>query len=758
MEKKEIKKLVSEMTLEEKAGMCSGVDFWHTKAVERLGIPAVMMSDGPYGLRKQEGEADHLGLNESIKTVCFPAGVSTASSFNRKLVRKLGETLGEECQAENIGVLLGPAMNIKRSPLCGRNFEYYSEDPYVSSQMASAYIKGLQSKHVGACPKHFYANNMEEKRQTASSELDERTAREIYLASFEETVKEAKPWSIMCSYNRINGTYAAENREALTEILRTEWGFDGFVVSDWGATNNRVSDLKAGLDLEMPSTGGITDSYIIEAVQNGTLDEADVNHTCERILDIVFRWQENRDASAVMDRDREHEIARKIAEECMVLLKNDGVLPLSETQKIAFIGKYAERPRYQGGGSSHINSYKVSSVLDTVKEYKNITYVQGFDDALDETDETLLTEARKAAEAADVAVIFAGLPDAYESEGYDRKHMKMPPNQDYLIEEVCKVQKNVVVVLHNGSPVEMPWISKVSAVLESYLGGEAVGEVQRDILFGKVNPSGKLAESFPIRLQDNPSYLSYHVKKGKVHYQEEVFVGYRYYDSKEMEVLFPFGHGLSYTAFKYSNLKLDRERMTDEETLNVAVDIKNTGKTAGKEIVQLYVSPADCDVIRPAKELKGFEKVSLEPGEQKTVRFALDKRAFAYWAADKSDWRVSEGIYGILIGASSRDIRETAGIYVEPAVKEKVIYTPESTFGEVVSNPKKAKILMEMFGGMAEEVKKITPEDGGNVAIGQELIRSMVMDMPMRSLFVAAEQGAEQLQQFLNVLNQDEEE
>lgn len=758
MEKKEIKKLVSEMTLEEKAGMCSGVDFWHTKAVERLGIPAVMMSDGPYGLRKQEGEADHLGLNESIKTVCFPAGVSTASSFNRKLVRKLGETLGEECQAENIGVLLGPAMNIKRSPLCGRNFEYYSEDPYVSSQMASAYIKGLQSKHVGACPKHFYANNMEEKRQTASSELDERTAREIYLASFEETVKEAKPWSIMCSYNRINGTYAAENREALTEILRTEWGFDGFVVSDWGATNNRVSDLKAGLDLEMPSTGGITDSYIIEAVQNGTLDEADVNHTCERILDIVFRWQENRDASAVMDRDREHEIARKIAEECMVLLKNDGVLPLSETQKIAFIGKYAERPRYQGGGSSHINSYKVSSVLDTVKEYKNITYVQGFDDALDETDETLLTEARKAAEAADVAVIFAGLPDAYESEGYDRKHMKMPPNQDYLIEEVCKVQKNVVVVLHNGSPVEMPWISKVSAVLESYLGGEAVGEVQRDILFGKVNPSGKLAESFPIRLQDNPSYLSYHVKKGKVHYQEEVFVGYRYYDSKEMEVLFPFGHGLSYTAFKYSNLKLDRERMTDEETLNVAVDIKNTGKTAGKEIVQLYVSPADCDVIRPAKELKGFEKVSLEPGEQKTVRFALDKRAFAYWAADKSDWRVSEGIYGILIGASSRDIRETAGIYVEPAVKEKVNYTPESTFGEVVSNPKKAKILMEMFGGMAEEMKKITPEDGGNVAIGQELIRSMVMDMPMRSLFVAAEQGAEQLQQFLNVLNQDEEE
>lgn len=753
MKEKEIKKLISEMTLEEKAGMCSGADFWHTKAVERLGIPAVMMSDGPYGLRKQEGEADHLGLNESIKTVCFPAGVSTASSFNRELAQKLGETLGEECQAENIAVLLGPAMNIKRSPLCGRNFEYYSEDPYVSSQMASAYIRGLQSRQVGACPKHFYANNMEEKRQTASSELDERTAREIYLASFEGAVKEAKPWSIMCSYNRINGTYAAENREALTEILRDEWGFDGFVVSDWGATNNRVPDLEAGMDLEMPSTGGVTDRQIIEAVQNGTLNEADVDLTCERILDVIFHYHENRDANAVMDRDRDHEIAREIAEECMVLLKNDGVLPLDRDHKIAFIGKYAAKPRYQGGGSSHINSYKVSSVLDAVKEYKNITYAQGFDDSSDEIDQALLEEALTRAKEADAAVIFVGLPDSYESEGYDRKHMKMPPNQNHLIKEICKVQKNVIVVLHNGSPVEMPWIGKVSAVLESYLGGEAVGEVQRDILFGEVNPSGKLAESFPVRLQDNPSYLSYRVRKGKVDYQEECFVGYRYYDSKEMDVLFPFGHGLSYTTFEYSNLKLEKERMTDEETLKVTMDIKNTGKTAGKEIVQLYVSPADCDVVRPAKELKGFEKVSLEPGEQKTVRFTLNKRSFAYWDMEKSAWRVSEGIYSILIGASSRDIRETAEIYVEPAVKEKVTYTAESTFGEIVSDPEKSEILMTMFGGMAEEMKKITPEKGEDVAISQQLIQSMVMDMPLRSLFAAAEQGEEALQQFLYALN-----
>lgn len=753
MEKQAIKDIVSKMTLEEKAGMCSGEDFWHTKAVGRLGIPAIMLSDGPYGLRKQEAEADHLGINESIPAVCFPAGVSVASSFNRELAKTLGETLGEECQAENIAVLLGPAMNIKRSPLCGRNFEYYSEDPYVSSQMASAYIKGLQSKHIGACPKHFYANNIEEKRMTASSEVDERTLRELYLASFEQAVKEADPWSIMCSYNRINGTYAAENKEGLTDILRNEWGFDGFLVSDWGAANDRVPDLIAGLDLEMPASGGMNDRKIIEAVQDGTLDESVLNHACERMLDIIFRYQENRDLKAVFDREKDHDTARKIAEECMVLLKNDGVLPLKKEQKVAFIGKYAKQPRYQGGGSSHINSFKVSSAIDAGGTCGNITYAIGFDDRTDEVDETMIAEAVVNARNADVAVIFVGLPDSYESEGYDRKHMHMPANQNALIEEICKVQKNVVVVLHNGSPVEMPWIDHVNAVLESYLGGQAIGEVQRDILYGEVNPSGKLAETFPIRLQDNPSYLSFCVKQGKVYYKEECFVGYRYYDSKDMDVLFPFGYGLSYTTYEYSNIKLDKEQMKDTELLNISVDVANTGKVAGKEVVQLYVSPADCDVVRPAKELKGFEKVELAPGEKKTVHFVLDKRAFAYWDVDDTEWIAESGEYGILIGASSRDIRQKAAVYVQSSSIRETVYTKESTFGEILKNPEKAKILMQMFGGMAGDMQKMMPKEGEDVAISAEMIRTMVADMPLRSLFTSAGQGEEGLQQFLEALN-----
>ncbi len=753
MESQDIKNLVSKMTLEEKAGLCSGEDFWHTKAVERLNIPAIMMSDGPYGLRKQEAEADHLGINESIPAVCFPTGVSMASSFNRELVKKLGETLGEECQAENIAVLLGPAMNIKRSPLCGRNFEYYSEDPYVSSQLASAYIKGLQSKHIGACPKHFYANNMEEKRMTASSEVDERTLREIYLAPFEMAVQEAKPWSIMCSYNKINGIYAAEKKEALTDILRNEWGFDGFVVSDWGAMNDRVPDIQAGMDLEMPASGGVNDRKIIDAVRNGTLEEAVLDRTCERLLEIIYRYQENRDTQAVFDLERDHDAAKKIAEECMVLLKNDNVLPLKKEQKIAFIGKYAKKPRYQGGGSSHINSFKVSSVLDAIGEHDNIVFAMGFDDKSDESDEALLKEAVYAAQNADVAVLFVGLPDSYESEGYDRKHMHMPPNQNLLIEEICKVQKNVVVVLHNGSPVEMPWIDKVQGVLESYLGGQAVGEAQADILFGRENPSGKLAETFPVKLQDNPSYLSYCVKKGKVYYKEEGFVGYRYYDSKDMQVLFPFGHGLSYTTFEYSNLQLDKEQMKDLEMLHISVDVKNTGKTAGKEVVQIYVSPTECDVIRPIKELKGFEKVELAPGQQKTVQFTFNKRAFAYWEPEVSDWCVAEGEYGILVGASSRDIRLQTVVKVEPVIKKRIIYTKDSAFGEVYKNPEKAAILMQMFGGMTDAMQQSMPQEGEDVAISAELVQAMITEMPLRALFNAVGQGEEALQQFLEILN-----
>ena len=592
MTKEKIKDLIAKMTLEEKAAMCSGADFWHTESCERLEIPASMVSDGPHGLRKQDDKADHLGVNESIKAVCFPAGCGTAASFNRDLLYHMGETLGNECQAEGVSVILGPAVNIKRSPLCGRNFEYYSEDPLVASEIAGALIRGVQSKHVGTSLKHFLANNQETRRMSVNEIIDERTLNEIYLAAFEGAVKKAKPWTVMCSYNRINGTYAAAHHKYLTEALRDEWGFDGYVMSDWGAVNDRVEDLKAGLDLEMPSSMGVNDKLIVEAVQNGTLEEQVLDTAVERILNIVYRYTENRDTKAVFDLDHDHEVAKKVAEETIVLLKNENVLPLTEGEEIAFIGKYAKKPRYQGGGSSHINSHKITGALDAAEAAGNtqIVYAQGFDDKEDKTDEVLLAEAVETAKKAKAAVIFAGLPDAFESEGFDRKHMRMPDCQNELIERVAAVQPNTIVVLHNGAPVEMPWADRVKGILEAYLGGQAVGGAEYDILFGKVNPSAKLPETFPKQLEDNPSYLAGFGEGDHVEYREGIFVGYRYYDKKKMDVLFPFGYGLSYTTFAYSNLCLDKKTMKDTEELTVSVDVTNTGDRTGKEVVQLYVA------------------------------------------------------------------------------------------------------------------------------------------------------------------------
>ena len=582
METAKIKELVSRMTLEEKASLCSGLDFWHTKGVERLGIPSEMVSDGPHGLRKQDDKADHLGINDSIQAVCFPAGCATASSFNRELVTKLGETLGEECQAENVSTILGPAMNIKRSPLCGRNFEYYSEDPLVSTEMAGALVHGVQSKHIGTSPKHFMANNQEYHRLTSSSEMDERTMREIYLASFEGMVKKEKPWTIMNAYNKLNGTYLCENKEMLTDVLRKEWGFDGYVMTDWGAMNDRVEALKAGCNLEMPSCEGATDAEIVAAVQDGTLDESVLDKSCEEYLNVIFKYEENRDKNAVFQREKDHETAREIEEECIVLLKNeDALLPLSADKKVAFIGKYAEEPRYQGGGSSHINSFKTESAMDAVEflatvKKENITFAKGFDDVEDKVDEALAAKAVEAAANADVAVIFAGLPDSFESEGYDRKHLGMPNCQNALIEAVAEAQPNTIVVLHNGAPVEMPWLGKVKAVLEAYLGGQAVGGAVVNVLYGNANPSGRLAETFPLRIQDTPCYLNYGGEHDKSVYSEGVFVGYRYYTSKEMEVLFPFGYGLSYTTFSYGNLTVDKKEFKESEKLLVSVDVTNT--------------------------------------------------------------------------------------------------------------------------------------------------------------------------------------
>ena len=743
MEQAKIKNIISQMTLEEKAGLCSGLDFWHTKGIERLGVPSEMVSDGPHGLRKQDQAADHLGINDSIQAVCFPAGCATASSFDRDLVRKLGETLGEECQAENISTILGPAMNIKRSPLCGRNFEYYSEDPLVSTEMAGALVHGVQSKHVGTSPKHFMANNQEYHRMTSSSEMDERTMREIYLASFEGMVKKEKPWTIMNSYNKLNGTYLCENKEMLTDVLRKEWGFDGYVMTDWGAMNERVEALKAGCNLEMPSCGGTTDAEIVKAVQNGELDEAVLDQRLEEFLNIIFRYEENRDQKAVFQLERDHGIARQVEEECIVLLKNEeAILPLSPDKKAVFIGKYAKAPRYQGGGSSHINSFKVESAMDAVKfcekvKEENIVFAQGYDDAEDLTDEALLAEAVEAAKNAEIAVIFAGLPDNFESEGYDRKHMRMPDCQNRLIEAVAEVQSNTVVVLHNGSPVEMPWIGKVKAVLEAYLGGQAVGGAVVNVLYGNANPSGHLAETFPLRLQDTPCYLNYGGEHDKSVYSEGVFVGYRYYASKDMEVLFPFGHGLSYTTFAYSNLSVGKEKMTESETLTVTVDVTNTGEIAGKEVVQLYVAPKGGTIIRPVRELKTFEKIELAPGETKKVQFTLDRRAFAYWSTQIHDWHVENGEYEIQIGRNAQDIVLSHSVTVESEVHIPKVFDFNSTMGEILADPKGKAVLEQAMASMAgaEEAQEMGEQaqgDGG--AINSEMMAAMMEGMPLRQL------------------------
>ena len=734
MTKEKIKELISKMTLEEKASMCSGADFWHTQAVERLGIPAVMVSDGPHGLRKQDEKADHLGVNESIKAVCFPAGCGTAASFNRELLTEMGEALGNECQAEGVSVILGPAVNIKRSPLCGRNFEYYSEDPVLASQMAGALIKGIQSKNVGTSIKHFLANNQETRRMSVSAQIEERTLREIYLAAFEDAVREQKPWTVMCSYNKINGVYAAGNKKYLTDVLRDEWEFDGFVMSDWGAVNDRTADLEAGLELEMPSSGGQNDKLITEAVKTGALEEKVLDQAVERILNIVYRFEENRDRTAVFDRDQDHELAGRVAEETIVLLKNEDILPLKEDSRVAFIGKYAKTPRYQGGGSSHINSHKVTSALDMAAGRENMIYAQGFDDAQDLIDETLMAEAVEAAAKAEAAVIFAGLPDAFESEGFDRSHMKMPECQNELIRRVAEVQPNVVVVLHNGSPVEMPWIDDVKGVLEAYLGGQAVGKAEYDILFGKVNPSAKLPETFPVKLEDNPSFLNFPGEGNSVRYSEGIFVGYRYYDKKKMEVLFPFGYGLSYTSFSYSNLQVSAEQIRDMDSLTVTVDVTNEGKMEGKEIVQLYVRDQESRVIRPEKELKDFAKVSLLPGETKTVSFTLSKRAFAYYNTEINDWHVETGAFDLMIGKSSRDIILCKTVTVESTVKLPVKYTTDSIMEDIFADPEAAKLVREHMP--ASMTGAANPgEAAGDTeaqAISAEMQEAMMRYMPLR--------------------------
>lgn len=747
-----LKELISQMTLEEKAGMCSGLDFWHLKGVERLGIPSTTVSDGPHGLRKQDDKSDHLGINDSIKAVCFPPAVLSACSFDRDLLETLGETVGDEAQATDLSVVLGPAVNIKRSPLCGRNFEYYSEDPYLAGESAAAFIKGVQSRHVGTSIKHFAANNQEFNRMSASSEVDERTMREIYLPAFETAVKKSQPYTVMCSYNKINGTYASENPWLLTKVLRDEWGFKGYVMSDWGAVNDRVEGLKAGLELEMPSSNGINDAEIVKAVQEGTLDEAILDRAVERILNIVFEYVDNRKEQP-LTLEEDHEFAQHVAEESIVLLKNEEkVLPLEKNEKVAFIGGFVKNPRYQGGGSSHVNSFKVTSVWDALTEKENVIYAEGFSSETDVYDEKLAAEAIEAAKQVDKAVVFAGLPESFESEGYDRKHMHLPECQNKLIAEIVKAQPNTIVVLHNGAAVEMPWLKDVKGLVEAYLGGQAVGQAEANILYGNVNPSGKLAETLPIKLEDNPSYLNFG-DGDKVEYSEGIFVGYRYYDKKKMEVAFPFGYGLSYTTFEYSNVKTDKDTLTEGETLQVSVDVTNTGDKFGKEIVQLYVADKTEAIRRPEKELKGFEKVALNPGETKRVTFILDKRSFAWYNTDIHDWYAASGEYDILIAASSQDVRLTKTIQWKSTQVLPLHLHMNSTLGELQADERSRDFGIELKLKMNALFGLGSSEDSTD-AVSDEMGDAIAFSIPVRNAVGFGLCTKEELQKKLDELNQ----
>ncbi|WP_339239491.1 glycoside hydrolase family 3 C-terminal domain-containing protein [Paenibacillus sp. FSL R5-0517] len=751
-----IKELVQRMTLEEKAGMCSGLDFWHLKGVERLGIPSIMVTDGPHGLRKQDGSADHLGLTSSVPATCFPSAAGLASSWDKDLARQVGVALGEECQAEDVAVLLGPGVNIKRSPLGGRNFEYFSEDPLLSTQMATGHIQGVQSQGVGTSLKHFAVNNQEERRMSIDAVVDERTLREIYLASFEGAVKDGQPWTVMCSYNKVNGTYAGENEWLLTDILKDEWGHEGLVVSDWGAVNERADALAAGLELEMPTSGGIGERKVIDAVESGQLPLDKLDRAVERLLTLIFNAVDQKKEGATYNKDEHHQLARKVAAESMVLLKNEeGLLPLGREGKVALIGAFARKPRFQGGGSSHINPTKVDDIVEEMTrvagEGVTFSYAPGYRIEADDVDETLMHEAVQAAQSADTAVVFVGLPDRYESEGYDRSHLRLPDNHIRLIEEIAKVQSRVVVVLSNGSPVEMPWLPKVQAVLEAYLGGQAVGGAIADLLYGEVNPSGKLAETFPAKLSHNPSYLNFPGEGDRVDYREGIFVGYRYYDKKELEPLFPFGYGLSYTTFEYADLKVDRTELTDQDEVNVQVRVTNTGDRAGKEIVQLYVSDVESTVIRPVKELKAFAKVALEPGESKVVSFTLNKRSFAYYNVDMKDWHVETGEFEIQVGSSSRDIHVQTRVNVESTATFLPTYTRNSTLGDIQRDPAHKKLLEQALQQF-QEASGFGGEDAGDHA---DMMDAMMKYMPLRAL-VAFSGGAmteEAMNELLEQLN-----
>ena len=652
---------VAQMTLSEKTSLMSGSSFWHLQPIDRLDLPRIMVADGPHGLRKQAQHADHLGMQASVPATCFPTAVTLASSWNRELIFEVGAAIGRECQAENVSVLLGPGVNIKRNSLCGRNFEYYAEDPYVAGQMATAFVAGVQSTGTGTSLKHFAVNNQEADRMVVDTLVDRRTLFEIYLPAFETTVQQAQPWTLMCAYNRLNRHYCSEHEDLLTGILRDRWGFHGLVMTDWGAVNDRPRGIAAGLELEMPSSGGANDRIAAAAVADGSLSQQDLDQAASRVTQMILAADHNSQPLAV-DFAAHHQLAQKAAAEGAVLLKNiDALLPLADTGKLAVIGGFAEKPRFQGAGSSQVNAHQIDTPLSLLQQrlgVDQVVYAKGYDVDLANDDEALIAEAVAAAKSAERAVVMVGLPALFEAEGFDRTHLRQPPQLDALVEAVAAANPNTVVVLSNGAPIEMPWVGKVKAILEIYLAGQAGAGALADLLFGTISPSGKLAETFPLTLSDSPSQENFASHPRQLVYREGLNVGYRYFITHDKPVLFPFGHGLSYSQFAYSKARVTAPWSPETRTMQVAVELTNTGACAAAEVVQLYIRDVESTAYRPERELKGFQKIFLQAGETQTVLFDLDARAFSYFDVSIDDWDIEAGDFDILFAASSTDIRE----------------------------------------------------------------------------------------------------
>ncbi|MEQ6897766.1 glycoside hydrolase family 3 C-terminal domain-containing protein [Microbacterium sp. KR10-403] len=687
------------LTLEQKASLTSGADFWTTKAVSDAGIPSIMLTDGPHGLRKQAGATDHLGIADSVPATCFPPAVGLGASFDPELAERVGEALGIESAIEDVAVILGPGINIKRSPLCGRNFEYFSEDPIVAGVMGAGLVRGIQSQGVGSSLKHFAANNQEFDRMRASSDVDPRPLREIYLRGFERVVEDAQPWTVMCSYNRINGVYASEDPWLLTQVLRDEWGYDGLVVSDWGAVNDRVKGLPAGLDLEMPGSGGGTDAQLVAAVHDGTLDEKALDLAAGRVLDLVRKAQARPAVDGPLDVDAHHALAREVAGRSMVLLRNEGgALPLRRDAKIAVVGAFAQTPRYQGAGSSLINPTRLDTALDAIRDAAtaDVAYAAGFPLGEEGDAAALRDEAVAAASAADVVVAFLGLPPSAESEGYDREHIDLPGVQLELLDAVLEANPNTVVVLSNGSVVALPFRDRVPAIVEGWLLGQAGGSATADVLFGDVNPSGKLTETIPLRLEDNPSYGNFPGEFGHVRYGEGLLVGYRWYDARGLEVAYPFGHGLSYTTFAYGDAAAAVDASGD---VVVTVPVTNTGAVSGREVVQVYVSLGASAVERAPRELKAFASVEIAAGQTQDVRLTVRRADLAYWDVRVDRWIVEGGAYTVDVAASSRDIRSTTSVTVDGDAVNLPL-TMESSVGDLMADPVAGPIVQQAIAGM----------------------------------------------------------